>query len=97
MILNRKINKAAIAKAGGVVCIIAALRHHAGIAGLQQSGCHALGAIVMDSTPKNSTGNRDLILKSGGIECVIAAVRRYSNNTELLVTGLKALTNFAVA
>ena len=69
-------NRVAIAAAGGVEAVVAAMRAHAADAMVQQNGCGALASLAA-----NSAENKVAIAAAGGVEAVKAAMRAHSGDT----------------
>ena len=75
-------NRTAIAAAGGVECVTAAMRTHADAADMQEDGCLALGNLA-----RNHPANQTAIAAAGGIECVIAAMRTHADSEKVQQKG----------
>ena len=83
---NVDAKRTAIAAAGGVGCVVAAMRAHADAVDVQQGGCHALGNLA-----DNHAANQAAIAAAGGIGCVVAAMRAHADAAGVQQWGCHAL------
>ena len=84
---NNADNQKAIASAGGVEAVVAALRAHGGAhAGVAQHGCWALKNLAIDDDIALAIGS------AGGVEAIVPALRAHGEgNAEVAENGCTAL------
>jgi hypothetical protein len=75
-------NKIRAGSAGAVECVVAAMRAHAGNAGLQNCGCAALNNMTFDNAE-----NRIKAGSAGAVECVVAAMRAHAGYGDVQEVG----------
>ena len=83
-------NQDAVAEAGGIEAVVAAIAWHAGVEDVQEYGCIALGALASDN-PSNQTG----IAAARGIECLITAMRTHVDADGVQMWGCASLRALA--
>jgi hypothetical protein len=86
-------NQVAIgAGVGGIEYVLAAMRRYPDGAGVQESGCGALGNLAF-----TNAANLAAIAAAGGIDVVVAAMRRHADAAGVQEHGCAALWNLAVS
>jgi hypothetical protein len=80
---------AAIISAGGIECIVAAMRAFPSNFDVQFLGCGAFKSITM------SVGNLRAVAQAGGIECIVAAIRNHPDHADLFYFGCRVLSLYA--
>ena len=88
---NNAANQAAIASAGGIEVVVAAMGAHASDAAVEQNGCSALQYLA-----SNNAANQAAIAAAGGIEAVVAAMGAHAVNEMVQRHGCGALLNLAL-
>jgi hypothetical protein len=86
LILEQRDNRDALAAAGGIEAVLAALRAHPGAANVQERGCLALGNLAA-----SHAANQTAVAAAGGIEAVVAALRAHSGAANVQDYGCYAL------
>jgi len=82
-------NKTAIAAAGGIPVVLAAMKAHTGHADVQRRGCGALGSLAVNAD------NKTAIAAAGGIPVVLAAMKAHTGHADVQCQGCRALGNLA--
>ncbi|KAJ1473959.1 armadillo-type protein, partial [Baffinella frigidus] len=83
-------NEAAIARAGGIEAVVAAMGTHRSSVGVQKHGCAALGNLAA-----HYEDNRAAIARAGGIVAVVAAMWTHRSSVGVQDQGCWALVNLA--
>eukprot|EP01043_Picozoa_sp_COSAG02_P022650 COSAG02_NODE_1184_length_14008_cov_44.301963_1_plen_678_part_00 len=80
--------KAAVASAGGIAAVLAAMGAHGGSAGVQEKGCAALWSLANGSEER-----RAAVASAGGIAAVVAAMGAHGGSAGVQEHGCGALWN----
>ena len=78
----------AIARAGGIVAIVSAMRRHKNSVGVQEAAC---GALRVLST--HDEKNQEAIAEAGGVATIVSAMRRHAKSSEVQAQACWALRN----
>jgi len=84
------VNKAAIARAGGIDAVVAGMRAHRSNEWVQEDGCSALRNLARSDDFKTA------IARAGGIEAVVAGMRAHRSIAKVQEDGCSALRNLAL-
>jgi len=91
MTYNNVDNKIKAGSAGAVECVAAAMRTHAGHAGVQEHGCWALTSMTSVNDDNSVKAG-----SAGAIECVAAAMRTHAGHAGVQVQAAAALEALAL-